>query len=498
MKQKRIAIIGLSVESLIGSPLKTAESDMQTYRGDELPANNLWLVRGALQRFAEESDFEIVPLLWATALPGGSLTQKNYHSIRDQTIDLLKRKGPFQGVLVANHGALEVEGFEIQADADYVAAVRKEVGSDVPIALALDLHGHMTPALLEAATVFSVLRTAPHRDDRQTGYRAAQQLIAVLRKGLKPKTAAVHIPILSTGESAVTTAMPGAAIYAALPGYDSLEGVMEANVLVGFAFNDCPWTGMTALVTCESDAEAARKHAVELAGMIWGRRTEFGLRMETASVADGLKKAASSAQKPVYVSDAGDNTTAGAPGDLTGVLQAVLTNSEIRNAVVAGIYAPKLVERALALGKSGKIEFELGEEHISLPGTRMKVTGKIENGGQRLVIEGFQPYRRTEGAWVSIRIGSTIATFHSLPVGITTPAHFLAMGIEPMAHPIYVVKLGYLHPQLEDTGARHILLLSEGAVDLDLSRRDWRAVPRPVYPVDPNSNWSISSSVFSN
>ena len=53
MATRRIAIVGLSVEALVGSPLKTDEDAMQIYRGDELPANNLWLVRGVLARLAE-------------------------------------------------------------------------------------------------------------------------------------------------------------------------------------------------------------------------------------------------------------------------------------------------------------------------------------------------------------------------------------------------------------------------------------------------------------
>lgn len=498
MTQYRIAIVGLSVEALIGSPLKTGEADMQSYRGNELPTSNLWLVRGVLQRLEEEPDFMAVPLFWATALPGGALTAANYAAIKDETLRLLEESGPFDGVVVANHGALEVEGLDVQADGDFVAAVRKTVGPDTPISVALDLHGHMTPALLEAADVFSALRTAPHRDDRRTGYRATHQLIRMIRQGLRPRTAAVHIPILTAGEGAVTTAEPGDAIYAALPGYDSREGVMEANVLVGFAFNDQPWTGMTALVTCESDVEAARRHAIELADMIWRRRTDIKLRMETASVEDGLARAAASENKPVYVSDAGDNTTAGAPGDLTGVLQAVLANPELTDAVVPGILAPKLVRRALELGTGATIEFELGDEHISMPGNRLKVTGMIEGCGEDLVLGGFQPYRSSEGAWASIRIGSTIATFHSLPVGITTPAHFSAMGIDPVAHAVYVVKLGYLHPQIEDIAARHILLLSEGTVDLDLTRRKWSRVKRPAYPLDKDITWSPAASVYSN
>jgi len=497
MANLRIAIVGLSVEALIGSPLKTDVEAMQTYRGEELPASNLWLVRGALARIAEEADIDAIPLLWSTALPGGALTYANYQAIREETSRLLREQGPFDGVVVANHGALEVDGLDVQADADYVQAVRDTVGPDVPIALALDLHGHMTEQMLKAATVFSALRTAPHRDDPQTGYRATHQLLRVLRTGITPKTVAVHIPILTSGEQVITTQEPGASLYASLPGYDSRPGIMEANILVGFAFNDQPWTGMTAFVTSDGDCEVAKAAALDLARQIWGRRHDMVLRMETADLLPGLLAAAQSAQKPVYVSDSGDNSTAGAPGDLTGVLQAVLADSRLGNSVVAGIYAPALVEQALALGKGATIDFELGAEHISLPGTRMNVTGQILDCGPELVLGGFQPYRSAEGAWACIRIGTVLATFHNLPIGITTPGHLRAMGIDPVSNAFYVVKLGYLHPQIEDIAARHILLLTEGTVSLDLAARHWSRIKRPAYPVD-QFDWSPDEGLYTN
>ena len=37
---------------------------------------------------------------------------------------------------------------------------------------------------MRAGTVFSALRTAPHRDDHETGYRAADQLLTVLERAL--------------------------------------------------------------------------------------------------------------------------------------------------------------------------------------------------------------------------------------------------------------------------------------------------------------------------
>ena len=47
---------------------------------------------------------------------------------------------------------------------------------------------------------------------------------------------------------AVTAATPARELYGSLPGYDEKAGIMEANILVGFAWNDRPWTAATAIV----------------------------------------------------------------------------------------------------------------------------------------------------------------------------------------------------------------------------------------------------------
>ncbi|OCW55503.1 M81 family metallopeptidase [Hoeflea olei] len=498
MTDLRIAIVGLSVECLLGSPLKTEAADMQVYRGREMTDGDLWMVRGVLQRLAEESGVEAVPLMWATALPGGALSAGNYAALRKETVELLRANGPFDGVVMVNHGALEVDGIDNHPDSDFLRAVREAVGPDIPVAASLDLHGHISPDFISDITVIGALRTAPHRDDREAGYRAAHQLLKVLRTGIRPRIAAVRIPILIAGEAAVTTTEPGASIYAGLPSYDARPGILEANVFVGFAFNDVPWGGMTAIVTSDGDADLARATAQELASEIWRRRHDFVLRMETAGVAEGLARVAAATEGPIFVSDSGDNTTAGAPGDLTGVLQAMLDLKSPPRAVIAGITAPGLVQQALDAGIGSTIEVVLGEDHISLPGTRRRVTGEVINGGPELKLSGFQPYRSVEAAWAAIRFGALVATFHARPIGITTPEHFDSMGLDRSAFTVFVVKLGYLHPRLEDIAKRHVLLLSEGTVSLDLENRDWRRVARPALPADPDFAWVPGESTYTN
>ena len=235
---------------------------------------------------------------------------------------------------------------------------------------------------------------------------------------------------------------------------------------------------------------------MRLAEQIWQAHEEFILRMETAEVAEGLRRAVNAAEQPVFVSDSGDNTTAGAAGDLTLVLQAAIDTQPDADMVIAGITAPELVARLNAAGKGATVDITLGAEHVSRPPQPRTVSAEILDCGEVLELGGFQPYRSRDAAWAKVRIGSIIATFHGQPIGITTPEHFQAMNIDPRAHKVYVVKLGYLHPRLEDLAQRHILLISDGTSQLDLSRLDWKELARPAWPLDRSFDWTPEDHIY--
>ncbi|TCV97937.1 M81 family metallopeptidase [Biostraticola tofi] len=491
---KRIAVLGISYEALLRSPVLT--DTMEIKRGSEMLDAGLWLVRGIEQRLREEKDVEIIPIMWATALPGGGFTAEIYQQVKAECLQGLSKAGALDGVVLANHGAMEVQGLDCHADTDFAAAVREVVGASAVITVALDLHGHITPQMLKVVDAISALRTAPHRDDQETGYRAAHQLLHILHSGQRPKIAAVRIPMLIPGEQSVTTASPGKELYARLPEINALPGIMDANILVGFAWNDRPWVGMTVWVTAQDDLALATRLAQQLADDIWERRRDFILRMETANIEEGLKIAAVAPQFPLFLSDSGDNTTAGAYGDLTTVLQAVLDEPALTDVVVAGITAPGIVRQCHQAGVGATVQLILGAEHRSAPATARHVTAVVEAVDDELRPDGFQPYLRESAAWARVRIGHVLATFHAASIGITTPAHFTMMGIDPLVHKVCVVKLGYLHPQLEDIVARHILLMSDGAANLDVRRLSFSQVPRPCWPLDPEGQWSAADNTY--
>ena len=74
----------------------------------------------------------------------------------------------------------------------------------------------------------------------------------------------------------------------------------------------------------------------------------------------------------------------------------------------------------------------------------------------------------------------------------------LGTGIDPLAHAIYVVKVGYCHPQQEDILTRHICLISEGVADLDFTRLTYERIPRPCFPLERAMTWSPEQGVFAN
>jgi microcystin degradation protein MlrC len=475
---KRIAIVGISIECLERSPVLAQYEDFNILRGKQILDEAPSFIKGIAGRVRNAPGVELCPLVWAGTLPNGAVEASAYARLKNETLVRLEAEGPFDGVLVSGHGAMEVEGLARHGETDFICAVRQAVGERVPLGIALDLHGNLTAKMVRAGTVFDALRTAPHVDHSETGWRTADHLLAVMQQGIKPHSAYAYIPILIAGEQAVTSQEPARSLYASLKQDDAIPGMLDMLLMVGFAWNDRSWSGMGVVATHQSDPTIAAKAAGELAGRIWERRKEFTLSMETASIQQGVQHALAAAERPLYLSDSGDNTTAGATGDSTVVLKELLAQ-DVQDAVVAGIWAPQTVRQCQTAGVGARVTLQIGTEQRSLPAESLPVEAVIEALGTG------------EGEWARLRCQGVIVTFHTRRVGIMERAQYQRLGIDPQAHRIYVIKLGYLVPEIAEIAKRHILLLSPGAANLDFPSMHWEHVHRPVYPLDREMDWEV-------
>jgi microcystin degradation protein MlrC len=81
------------------------------------------------------------------------------------------------------------------------------------------------------------------------------------------------------------------------------------------------------------------------------------------------------------------------------------------------------------------------------------------------------------------------------------PHHFLkdftALGLDPMAHKVVAVKIGYLEPELRQIARHALLALTPGAVDQDIAKLPYARVVRPIFPLDPDvANPGLTGRLF--
>lgn len=468
----RITIGGIATESCTFSPLPTRLEDFTLHRGDSF-----------FHRYPFLGDFdaEFVPLLWARALPGGSVEAHVYHQIKGEFLELLRQSMPIDGVYLDMHGAMSVQGIE-DAEGDWIASIREVVGQECLISASFDLHGNLSQRVVENLNMMSAYRTAPHVDVIETRRKALSLLIGCLEHHQRPMRAWVQIPVVLPGEKTSTEWEPGSSIYASLAESDPIPGVMDASLLVGYVWADEPRASAAAVVT-GTDRYTIAREVTRIAQRYWNARAQFNFGVQTGSTDDCIRWALASSESCIFISDSGDNPTAGGAGDTPIVLERLLAHN-VRSAVVASIADNEAVAICQAAGIGAEVELTLGgklDPHTSQP---LPIQGRVLH---------IAPSQNTEVV-IEIRGVKTIVTQRRRPYHFI--ADFQRLGIEPLEHKIVVVKIGYLEPDLKRAAPLALLALSPGAVDQDIERLAFRRIQRPIYPLDKEMMWTPDPIVF--
>src|SRR3546814_15224936 len=77
----------------------------------------------------------------------------------------------------------------VDPDGEIVRRVREAIGPDLPLMLALDYHGNLDAATIAEANGTFGYHFSPHIDMGETGRRAANCLVRMLRGEIRPITA---------------------------------------------------------------------------------------------------------------------------------------------------------------------------------------------------------------------------------------------------------------------------------------------------------------------
>jgi microcystin degradation protein MlrC len=459
----RIGAGGIAIECCTFSSLRTPLEAFEVQRGARL-----------VERYpvlANADGVLIVPTLFAQATPGGPVERRAYEMLQAEFLERLREALPLDGLYLDMHGAMFVEGME-DAEADWIGAARALVGPDCLISASYDLHGNLSPYVVEALDLVTAYRTAPHEDGPETRERAVALLLRCLRERLHPAKAFIPVPVLLPGERVMTTREPARSLYARIPEIISGLDLLDASVLVGYAWADEPRVAAT-VFSVGLDTDRTREAAGALAGQFWEQRAAFTLGMPSGDIDACIRMALAHGEDGFFISDSGDNITAGAVGDSPHVLARLLAHG-IADAVVAPLIDPSATIACFHAGEGAALTLEVGAGLDPASGPPVRVSGRVT----RLAERGF------EGRQAVLRVGGVDVILCERRVAFTALDQFEALGVNPSTRGVVVVKLGYLFPELMRIATGSCLALSPGVVPLDVTGLPYRRVHRPIYPLD--------------
>ncbi len=466
----RIGIAGIAIESSTFSPHRSTLDDFRVTRGAELLARYSFLTPGS----ELTEGVEWVPLLHAVAVPGGPVTEATYEQLAAEIYELLGTAGSLDGVFIDFHGAMSVLG-RTDVEGEFVAGIRERVGPSVLLSASMDLHGNVSRRARQHARPDHVLPQGAAQDAWDTRERAARNLVARLRSGGRPQKAWVQVPVLLPGEKTSTRIDPAKRIYAMVDEVEAMDGVLDAAIWVGYAWADEPRCQAAVVVTGD-DADVIIEQAKRLADAYWDARDEFEFVAPTGTLEECVERALASTARPFFISDSGDNPTAGGAGDTSWTLDTLLRLPAITKSDLTTLYAaivdPAVTATALEAGVGATVSVQVGGKIDSGPCGPVSLTGEVVavDPAEGVAVLGVGGLR-------------VIVTTRRKPYHLESD--FTKLGLSPRDADLVIVKIGYLEPELYAMAAEWLLALTPGGVNQDLLSLGHHHIDRPMFPFDP-------------
>jgi microcystin degradation protein MlrC len=215
---------------------------------------------------------------------------------------------------------------------------------------------------------------------------------------------------------------------------------------------------------------------------VWRRREEFTFVAPAAQFDAVLADAIASTARPYFISDSGDNPTAGGAGDVTWTLRELLASPVLaasgKRAIYASIPDAGAVADAVRVGVGGRLDVEAGARVDARHAGPVRLVGVVSSITER------STERESTNTEVVVATEHVDVILTRVRRPFHTEADFTGLGLDPRAADIVVVKIGYLEPELFEMSADWQMALTPGGVDQDLLRLGHVRIARPMFPYD--------------
>lgn len=430
---------------------------------------------------ARSEGHTVVESVAAVAEPGGVTVRAVYEALRDELLEDLGRALPVDVILLYLHGAMVAQGYD-DCEGDILSRVRAAAGPNVVIGAELDLHSHLTPAMLQNATLLVGYDEYPHTDIVARGEDLYRLCIAAARNQIQPMMGAFDCRMTGLFP---TTATPMREFVDRLKS-ERRGKVLSTSLIHGFPWGDVPDCGVKCLAICDGDAQLAEETASRLGKAFWSLRAAVQIRATGIDAA--IDAALACPQPPAVLADVADNAGGGAPGDSTYILRRLLERNVTD--VVSGVYYdPVAVQLCFEAGEGAMLDLRCGGKLGAASGAPLDLRVRVRKLREHHVQDSMDdsaPVALGRAAWVDA--GNVHLVLASIRSQVFAPNAFSGLGIPlEQARTIVVKSSHHFWAKFAPIAGAVMHVDSPGALQLEFARinytkRDPNYWPRVADP----------------
>ena len=456
----KIICASFQCESNSLASLHPSKSDFVYATGEEA------LKKLAVREIFEDAGFEVIPSVYAVALPSGTVEKQVYMDYANEILDTVRENSDAVGIYIWFHGSMEVD--EIGSGELYLLKeIRKIVGDGPIISMTMDAHANITDELSQYAEITSGFKTVPHVDQVESQERAANALVRALKSGRRPKMYIQRVPFLLKNDNVKTVEEPLQSLVEETKELEKLDGVYSVNLFLGHCWVDAKNVSAS-VVVCADDIDEAEKIAKTMANKLWATRAVYKFNVEADEAEACVDLAIAGEENRIFITDSGDNTTAGAEGDRTEILKILISKNVEKKTCVAGLTNKALVEKFWAKADGEEIFIsELGVK------ASVKAHGEILGWGGDVI-----------GRALTVSIGNIDVIYTEARSSYEFKKSFEYSNVNLLEYRIVVLKMGYLFTTMKPYADRELFALTEGSSCVELERLNLKNIIRPMYPLE--------------
>lgn len=485
---KRIFVAALATETNTFSPIvidrKGFEDSLYAPPGQHPETPTLCTAPIPVgRRICAEKGWSLIEGTAAWADPAGLVSRDAYEGLRDEILDQLRDAMPVDGVVMGLHGAMVAQGY-LDPEGDLLARIRDIIGPDCLLCAEIDPHSHLTAKRVAALNFVTVFKEFPHTDfvDR------AEDLWRIVVDTLEGRVT----PVMSVYDCRMidvfpTSRQPMRGFVDRMMALESeLPTLLSLSAIHGFMAGDVPEMGTKMIAITDADPALGAELAERLGQELFANRGKHMMPQldEKAAVAQAIAAKA----HPVVIADMWDNPGGGTAGDATVLLKELLAQGA-RGVALGTIWDPIAVQLCFAAGEGAEMPLRFGAKSAPLTGEPVdalvrviKLSSDAEMcfGTSRVPFGPAARIAVLDGAGAETGIEVILNTVRAQSYD---PSLFSALGIDPLAQRILVIKsTNHFYAAFQPIAAEILYCSAGKPYPNDPATTPYRLVRKDIWP----------------